>query len=64
MFIRDCIIKAAKEVISHHKVANNSPQRLSKPIIQLQLAIKKVNRIYYSFKASNIKSLKWPSNSQ
>ena len=22
--IKDCIIKAAKEVISHHKVANNS----------------------------------------
>jgi len=58
MTIRDCIIKAAKEVIPHHKVTNNSTQRLPKPITQLQLVIKKVNRIYYSFKASNIKSFK------
>ena len=35
MNIRDCIIKAAKEVIPHHKVTNNSTQRLPKPIIQL-----------------------------
>ena len=28
MFIRNCIIKATKEVILYHKVANNSTQRL------------------------------------
>ncbi len=62
--IRDCIIKAVKEVIFHHKVANNSTQRLPKLLTQLQLDIKKVNQIYYSFKASNIKSSNWPNDSQ
>ncbi len=61
--IRDCIIKAANEVIPHHKVANNSTQRLLKPITQLQLNIKKVNHIYYSFKVSNIKFSNWPNDS-
>ena|SRR6266542_2441880 len=32
-------------------------------LTQLQLTIKKVNCIYYRFKASNIKQYQWPSDS-
>ncbi len=45
--LRDSIIKAAKDHILHHKVANNSQQRLLKHLIQLQSDIKQVNYIYY-----------------
>src|SRR6266540_5140884 len=62
--LRDSIIKAAKDIIPSYKVANNSTQRFLKPITQLQLDIKKVNQIYYSFKTSNIKFSNWPSDLQ